>query len=83
VAEAAVIGVKDASRGEVIAAFVMAREGVTLEADQLRAFCREQGLAQWKVPRQVYVVRDLPRSPIGKVLKRELRPPADGGETPA
>ena len=77
VAEAAVIGVKDVSRGEVIAAFVIAREGRALEADELRAFCREQGLAQWKVPRQVHIVPDLPRSPIGKVLKRELRlPPA-------
>ena len=41
-------------------------------AAALREFCRARGLAQWKVPREVQVVPDLPRSPTGKVLKRML-----------
>ena len=71
VAEAAVVGKKDASRGEVIVAFVMPKEGQTVQADQVRDYARDH-LAQWKVPREVFVVPDLPRSPTGKVLKREL-----------
>ena len=72
VADAAVIGKKDASRGEVAVAFVIAKEGQTLKPEDLRDFCRNQGLAQWKCPREVYFVKELPRSPTGKVLKRTL-----------
>ena len=70
--EAAVVGKKDPGRGEAIVAFVTAKEGKTIAADELRSFARDQGLAQWKVPREIFVVEDLPRSPTGKVLKREL-----------
>ncbi|MDB5173368.1 MAG: acyl-CoA synthetase, long chain-fatty acid:CoA ligase, partial [Phycisphaerales bacterium] len=72
VAEAAVVGKKDPGRGEVIAAFVIPREGQNVKPDELRDFCRQHGLAQWKIPRDIQIVADLPRSPTGKVLKREL-----------
>jgi long-chain acyl-CoA synthetase len=72
VAEAAVVGKRDALRGEVVVAFVIAREGQTADADELREHCHRAGLAQWKIPREVHVVSDLPRSPTGKVLKRAL-----------
>jgi long-chain acyl-CoA synthetase len=72
VGDVAVIGKKDPSRGEVVVAFVIPREGKQVVADELRSFCREQGLAQWKCPREVHVVKELPRSPTGKVLKRVL-----------
>jgi len=72
VAEAAVVGRKDATRGEVPVAFVVLREGQTFAADALRSFARDQGLAQFKVPRQVIFVPALPRSAAGKVLKRAL-----------
>jgi long-chain acyl-CoA synthetase len=72
VADAAVVGKKDASRGEVVVAFVVAKEGHEVKSDGLRDFCRENGLAQWKCPREVHAVPDLPRSPTGKVLKRVL-----------
>jgi long-chain acyl-CoA synthetase len=70
--EAAVVGKKDPGRGEAVVAFVTSKEGQTVQPDQLRAFAREQGLAQWKVPKEIFVVDDLPRSATGKVLKREL-----------
>ena len=70
--EAAVLGKKDPGRGEAVVAFVIPKEGKTIQADELRSFARDQGLAQWKVPREIFVVDDLPRSPTGKVLKREL-----------
>jgi long-chain acyl-CoA synthetase len=72
VAEAAVLGKKDPGRGEVVVAFVIPREGQAPKPDELRDFARQQGLAQWKVPREIMVVKELPRSPTGKVLKREL-----------
>jgi long-chain acyl-CoA synthetase len=72
VRDAAVVGKKDSSRGEVVVAFVSPREGETVTADALRDFCRQKGLAQWKVPREVIIENDLPRSPTGKVLKRVL-----------
>jgi long-chain acyl-CoA synthetase len=71
VKEVAVIGVKDEVRGEVPKAFVIAREGMTVDEKELRHFCREN-IAGYKVPRHFAVVADLPRTPTGKVLKRLL-----------
>jgi long-chain acyl-CoA synthetase len=77
VAEAAVVGRGDPTRGEIVVAFVIAREaGPPPDAAMLRDFCRARGLAQWKIPREIHIVRELPRSPTGKVLKRALTPPA-------
>ncbi len=56
----------------VVTAFVIPKKGQTIPVDQLRDFCRDQGLMQWKIPREIFVVDDLPRSPTGKVLKRVL-----------
>jgi long-chain acyl-CoA synthetase len=75
VAEAAVVGRTDATRGEVVTAFVIPRQGMQLDPDDLREHCRRRGLPPWKVPREVHVVPDFPRSPTGKVLKRELVAP--------
>ena len=71
VAEAAVVGLPDAEWGEVVTAFVVPRAGAALEAEEIRGFCRET-LAGFKGPRRVEIVNDLPRSPTGKVLKRQL-----------
>jgi len=71
VKEVAVIGVKDEARGEVPKAFVIARDGMTVDEKELRHFCREN-LAGYKVPKHIAVVPDLPRTPTGKVLKRML-----------
>lgn len=72
VQEAAVVGKKDPGRGEVVVAFVLAKEGQTVKSDELRDFCRNEGLPAWKCPREVIILPDLPRSPTGKVLKRVL-----------
>lgn len=71
VKEVAVIGVRDEVRGEVPKAFVIARDGLSIEEKELRAFCR-QHLASYKVPKHFEIVSDLPRTPTGKVLKRML-----------
>jgi long-chain acyl-CoA synthetase len=73
VAEVAVVGEPDETRGEVPVAYVILAEGATATDNQLRDQCRQR-LASYKVPRRIYFVTDLPRSPTGKILKRELKP---------
>lgn len=72
VAEAAIIGAPDESRGEVPVAFVTLREGAAdVDPIELREFCRDK-LAGYKVPREAFVIEELPRGPTGKILKRAL-----------
>lgn len=72
IAQAAVLGKKDGSRGEVVVAFVVPKEGHSVTQEAVREHCRANGLMQWKIPREVFVVTELPLSPTGKVLKRVL-----------
>jgi acyl-CoA synthetase (AMP-forming)/AMP-acid ligase II len=69
VAEAAVVGWPSRERGEEVAAFVVLREPV--RPDELRALCARQ-LAPYKVPREVFVVPEMPKSGMGKIVKAEL-----------
>jgi long-chain acyl-CoA synthetase len=71
VGEVAVVGRPDSSRGEVVVAFVVAREGVQLTPDELRSFCREH-LAGYKTPREIHLRPELPRGPTGKIIKSKL-----------
>ena len=72
IAEAAVVGRKDESRGEVPVAFVVAKEGQRVDLAAVKAYLKPMELPGWKIPRELFVVDALPRSPTGKVLKREL-----------
>ena len=72
VVDAAAVGLPHESGGESVVAAVVAEPGVVLDPEQVRAATREH-LTGYKVPRQVFVVEDLPRSLIGKVLHREVR----------
>ncbi len=71
VAEAAVAGVEDRHRGEVVKAFVVLRDGVTLTASDLRTFLKDR-LAPFQVPRKVEFVEEIPKTLIGKPLRRAL-----------
>ena len=71
VQEAAVAGIPHDVLGEDVAAWVVLREGSPTDADELRAFCAER-LADYKVPRRISIVDELPRNATGKVLKQEL-----------
>jgi fatty-acyl-CoA synthase len=72
VVEAAVIGIPDDKWGEAVTAFVTLRAAA--EEAELIAFCRER-LADYKVPKSVRVAEGIPRSPVGKPLRRALRDP--------
>ncbi len=69
--EAAVAGVPDEYRGETVKAFVVLRPGMTLTEKELELWCRER-LAAYKVPRKVEFRQSLPKTMIGKVLRRQL-----------
>lgn len=70
--EAAVVGVKDEYRGETVKAFVVLKPGETASAEEIIEFCKKR-LASYKVPKIIEFTNDLPKSPIGKVLRRELK----------
>jgi long-chain acyl-CoA synthetase len=71
VREAAVIGRPSAATGEEVIAFVVPREPGVSEAD-LRHFCRER-LTGYKMPREIIFRDELPKSNVGKVLRRQLK----------
>lgn len=71
VKDSAVIGMSDESRGEVALAFVELKEDHACDEATLRAFCRDR-LAQFKVPREVRIVTELPRNATGKIVRRRL-----------
>jgi long-chain acyl-CoA synthetase len=69
--EAAVAGIPDLSKGELVKAWVVLRDGQSLDQEKIKSFCRNY-LAPFKVPAEVKFVKSLPKTPVGKVMKREL-----------
>ncbi|MGH2714265.1 MAG: long-chain-fatty-acid--CoA ligase [Thermoleophilaceae bacterium] len=72
--EAAVLGVPDESLGEEVGAAVVLKKGESLDADEIKAYVKEQ-VAAYKYPRRVWFEDELPKGPTGKILKREIEVP--------
>lgn len=72
IAEACVVGVNNDLRGEDVKAFIVKNPGANLTEKDIAAFCRER-LANYKVPRHIEFMDSLPKSSVGKILRRELR----------
>jgi long-chain acyl-CoA synthetase len=73
--EAAVVGVPHDEWGEEIGAAVVLHDGEELPAEEISAYVKEH-IAAYKYPRIVWFIDDLPKGPTGKILKREIEPPA-------
>ena len=69
--EAGVIGVDDKNRGEYIKAFVVSKNE-HLSSSDIIAFCKN-GLTEYKVPKRIVFIKELPKTNVGKILRRELR----------
>ncbi|NNH71850.1 acyl--CoA ligase [Nocardia uniformis] len=73
VADVAVVGYPDAVLGEKCCAFVVPAPGTTVELEDLVAHLRGLDVASFKLPERLEIVEALPRNPVGKILRRELR----------
>jgi fatty-acyl-CoA synthase len=83
IADAAVIGVEDKDFGARLKAFIVVKDGETLDADEVKAHVKSE-LARHKVPRDVEFVDELPRNATGKLLRKDLKEAAGtaGDDTP-
>ncbi len=72
VADAVSVGIKDQYRGETVKAYVVLKPGETATQEEIIAFCRER-LAAYKAPKMVEFRNELPKSAVGKILRRILR----------
>ena len=72
VAEAAIVGTPDQTYGENVVAFIVASPGAKLSEEEIIGFMKTE-TSSFKVPSKIYLVDSLPKTPVGKILKRELR----------
>jgi len=79
VAEVGVVGLPDNMRGEIVKAWVVLRADCALTPSDLKLYCRDR-LAPYKVPAKYEFVADLPKTQVGKVLRRVLRQTEDKAE---
>ena len=69
--EVGVAGIPDPKRGETVKAWVVLKPGETVTTEEIRAWCKER-MAAYKVPTQVEFRDELPKTTVGKILRREL-----------
>ncbi|HPB84064.1 MAG TPA: long-chain fatty acid--CoA ligase, partial [Spirochaetota bacterium] len=72
VLEACAIGIPDEYRGETVKVFIVTKPGETLTEEEVIAYSKEK-LAKYKVPQYVEFISELPKSGVGKILRKELR----------
>lgn len=70
--EACTIGVPDEYRGETVKAFIVPKQGETLTEEEIISYCKKN-MAAYKIPKKIEFLDDLPKSAVGKILRRELR----------
>ena len=71
--DVAVTGYEDELLGEKVGVVVVVSEGTNLELKEIISFLDELGIAKYKLPEDLRIIKELPRNPVGKVLRRELK----------
>ena len=79
VLDAAAVGIPDRLRGERVMLYVVLKEGEVASHEEIVDFCRDH-MAKYKVPKKVEFRSELPKTPVGKVLRRVLREEGIRGE---
>jgi len=74
IAEVAVIGIPDDNLGEEVGAAVVLKSGQDVDVDEIQAFVKKE-VANYKYPRHIWLLDELPKGPTGKILKREIKAP--------
>ena len=72
VREAAVVGAPHPKSGEIVVVFIVLKEGESLTVEEVQKYCRGS-LAPFKIPRVVEFRKELPKTAVGKILRRELK----------
>ena len=72
IADAAAVGAPDPRKGEVVRVLIVPKPGETISAEEVAAWCRER-LAPYKVPKIIEFRDSLPKTVVGKILRREIR----------
>lgn len=70
--DVAVVGKQDKEMGETVAAFIVPEEGAQISEDDIQEYCADK-MANYKIPATIIFIDEIPRTPTGKILKRELR----------
>ncbi|MBW2632823.1 MAG: hypothetical protein JRE14_01610 [Deltaproteobacteria bacterium] len=70
--DVAVVGKADKELQETVAAFIVPAKDATVTDEMIQSFCRDQ-LADYKIPTTIIILDEIPRTPTGKILKRDLR----------
>lgn len=81
VLEAAVVGIPDELWGEMVHASIVTKNGISLTIEEITCFCKDQ-LAGYKRPKSIEIVEELPKSPVGKILRSKVREQYWGQKNP-
>ena len=71
--DVAVTGYEDELLGEKVGVVAVVGDGTSLELTEITDFLEELGIAKYKFPEDIRIIKELPRNPVGKVLRRELK----------
>lgn len=72
IVDVAVVGIPDNEYGEIVTAFLVLRPGTNIDYPEIRSFAKNS-FASFKIPRQIFIVNEIPRNLSGKILRKELK----------